>query len=152
MSTHNLCFEQKYKKYQRFLPEKFRFLEVKFSIYLNRCVFVMRDHEDQLKCTWMHYTNSEDQNLHVYPRYPIQVYTIQPLLYTNWYKGLATTEDKLMTFFPKKTWFDISCKLSPICINIKSYFLGKIRKLFQNVVCWKLWICESPSVLGYTSK
>ena len=41
MSTHNLCFEQKYKKYQRFLPEKFRFLEVKFSIYLNRCVFVM---------------------------------------------------------------------------------------------------------------
>ena len=29
------------KKYQSFLPEKFRFLEVKFSIYLNRHVFVM---------------------------------------------------------------------------------------------------------------
>ena len=41
MSTHNLWFEQKCEKYQRFLPENFRFLEVKFSIYLNRRVFVM---------------------------------------------------------------------------------------------------------------
>ena len=29
------------KKYQSFLTEKFQFLEVKFSIYLNRNVFVM---------------------------------------------------------------------------------------------------------------
>ena len=41
MSTHNLCFEQKYKKYQGFLSKNFQFLEVKFSIYLNRRVFVM---------------------------------------------------------------------------------------------------------------
>ena len=41
MSTHNLCFEQKYEKYQSFLSENFQFLEVKFSIHLNRCVFVM---------------------------------------------------------------------------------------------------------------
>ena len=41
MSTHNQCFEQKYEKYQFFLPENFQFLEVKFSIYLNRRVFVM---------------------------------------------------------------------------------------------------------------
>ena len=41
MSTHNLCFEQKYEKYLSFLSEKFQFLEVKFSIYLNRRVFVM---------------------------------------------------------------------------------------------------------------
>ena len=40
--THNLCFEQKYEKYQCFLPENFWFLEVKFSIYLNRRVFVMK--------------------------------------------------------------------------------------------------------------
>ena len=41
--THNLCFEQKYEKYQIvfFLSEIFQFLEVKFSIYLNRRVFVM---------------------------------------------------------------------------------------------------------------
>ena len=38
---HNLCFEQKYEKYQIFLSENFQFLEVKFSIYLNRGVFVM---------------------------------------------------------------------------------------------------------------
>ena len=31
----------KYEKYQSFLSEKFQFLEVKFSIYLNRCVFGM---------------------------------------------------------------------------------------------------------------
>ena len=40
-STHNLCFEQKYEKYQIFLSENFQFLGVKFSIYLNRRVFVM---------------------------------------------------------------------------------------------------------------
>ena len=47
MSTHNLCFRQIYEKYQSFLPENFQFLEVKFSIYLNRRVFVMVT--DQLK-------------------------------------------------------------------------------------------------------
>ena len=41
MSTHNLCFEQKYEKYQSFFSETFQFLVVKFSIYLNRRVFVM---------------------------------------------------------------------------------------------------------------
>ena len=30
------CFEQKYEKYQSFLPENFWFFEVKFSIYLNK--------------------------------------------------------------------------------------------------------------------
>ena len=40
-STHNLCFEQKYEKYQSFLSEKFQFLVVKFSISLNRCVYIM---------------------------------------------------------------------------------------------------------------
>ena len=41
-STHNVCFEQKYENFQSFLSEKFQFLEVKFSIYLNRRVFVMK--------------------------------------------------------------------------------------------------------------
>ena len=42
-STHNLCFEQKYEKNIRFLlSENFHFLMVKFSVYLNRRVFVMR--------------------------------------------------------------------------------------------------------------
>ena len=41
MSTHNLCFEQKYEKYQIVLSENFHFLVVKFSVYLNRFVFVM---------------------------------------------------------------------------------------------------------------
>ena len=43
MSTHNLCFEQKYEKYQSFLSENFPVLEVKFSIYLNRLVFGMAE-------------------------------------------------------------------------------------------------------------
>ena len=41
MSTLNLFFEQKYEKYQRFLSENFQFLEVKFSTYLQRRVFVL---------------------------------------------------------------------------------------------------------------
>ena len=40
-SNHNPCFEQKYEKYQSFSSENFQFLEVKFSICLNRRVFVM---------------------------------------------------------------------------------------------------------------
>ena len=40
-STHNLSFEQKDEKYQNFLSENFHFLVVKFSVYLNRRVFVM---------------------------------------------------------------------------------------------------------------
>ena len=40
-STHNLCFEQKCEKYQNFYLKIFNFLVVKFSVYLNRRVFVM---------------------------------------------------------------------------------------------------------------
>ena len=36
MSTHNLCFEQKYEKYYNFLSGNFHFLMVKHSVYLNR--------------------------------------------------------------------------------------------------------------------
>ena len=41
MSTHNLCFEQKYENYQNLSSENFHFLVVKISVYLNRHVFVM---------------------------------------------------------------------------------------------------------------
>ena len=41
MSTHNICFKQKYERYQGFLSEKNQFLEVKFSTYLNKRVFIM---------------------------------------------------------------------------------------------------------------
>ena len=36
MSTHNLCFEQKYENYQNFSSVNFHFLVVKISVYLNR--------------------------------------------------------------------------------------------------------------------
>ena len=42
MSTYNLHFEQKYEKYQNFLSEIFPLLVEKFSVYLNRHVFVMK--------------------------------------------------------------------------------------------------------------
>ena len=37
-----LCFEQKYETISEVLSENFQFLVVKFSIYLNRCVFIMK--------------------------------------------------------------------------------------------------------------
>ena len=49
MSTHNLCFEQKYEKYQSFLSGNFQFLEVKFSVYLNRRGLVMSDKQKKRK-------------------------------------------------------------------------------------------------------
>ena len=42
-STHNLCFEQKYGKISKFLSANFHFLVLKFSVYLNRLVFVMEE-------------------------------------------------------------------------------------------------------------
>ena len=60
MSTHNLCFEQKYEIYQRLLSENFQFLEVKFSIYLNRQVFVMTEHIlDSQSCKLLHADNED---------------------------------------------------------------------------------------------
>ena len=41
MSTYNLCFEQKYEKYQNFYQKNFQFLVVK--IYLNRRVLIIRE-------------------------------------------------------------------------------------------------------------
>ena len=41
-STHNLCFEQKYEKYQKILSENFHFFGGKISMYLNRHVFIMK--------------------------------------------------------------------------------------------------------------
>ena len=51
MSTHNLCFEQKYENYVSFLSRNFEFLKVKFSIHLIRRVFVMIAHAWNDLCT-----------------------------------------------------------------------------------------------------
>ena len=48
MSTTIYVFEQKYEKYQCFVSENFQFLEVKFSIYLKRHVFLMPAHHHYL--------------------------------------------------------------------------------------------------------
>ena len=52
--THNLFFEQKYEKYQRFLFKNFRFSELKFSLYLNNRVFVMVRSVEQAFCESWH--------------------------------------------------------------------------------------------------
>ena len=49
-STHNLCFEQKYEKYQNFSSENFHFLVIKFSVYLNRHVLVMKKNNNKMAC------------------------------------------------------------------------------------------------------
>ena len=41
-SNHNLCFELKYDKFQKILSENFPVLVVKFSVHLNRRVFIMK--------------------------------------------------------------------------------------------------------------
>ena len=53
MSTHNLYFEQKYEKYKHFSSENFRFLVVRFSIYLNGIVFFMYPLYPQSACRYM---------------------------------------------------------------------------------------------------
>ena len=60
---HNLCFEQKYKKYQDFLSESFHFLVVKFSVYLNRHVFVMQSTIVISNSLILNYRLSRSENL-----------------------------------------------------------------------------------------
>ena len=57
-STYNLCFEQEYEKYQIFLSENFSFLVVKFSVYLNRRVFVMTATRTVTAAVNNHYTKA----------------------------------------------------------------------------------------------
>ena len=49
-STLHLCFEQKFEKYQIILSENFHFLVVKFSIYLNRHVFIRESTLNERSC------------------------------------------------------------------------------------------------------
>ena len=45
-------------------------------------------------------------------------------------------------YFFRKIGFDISCKLSPrrqFAWNVKAYFLGKLEKIFQDVICWQFY-------------
>ena len=71
MSTINLYFEQKYEKYQRFLSEHLQFLGVKFSLYLNRHVFVMPEKTSFLTCA-----SNEDLNQPARPCSLIRVFVI----------------------------------------------------------------------------
>ena len=56
---------------------------------------------------------------------------------TNWW---------YFSYFSQKTGSDISCKLSPlktVCMKCQNLFSGKkkIRKIFQNLVCWNFAFC-----------
>ena len=56
-------------------------------------------------------------------------------------------------FFFRKIEFDIICKLShKVAWNIKSYFLGKVRKISWNVVCWSYLLPSMQSVDELGSK
>ena len=67
-SAHNLCFEQKCEK-SEFLSENFQFLVMKFSIYLNRCVFVMLNVSDGLMNSECQKTtqNQSEADSHAWP-------------------------------------------------------------------------------------
>ena len=57
------------------------------------------------------------------------------LTFTTLWADSADVDDIFLTF-PRKIGFGISCKLSPeetICMKCQNLFLGKIRKIFQNV-------------------
>ena len=73
MSTHNLCFEQKYEKYQNFYLKIFIFLVVKFSVYLNRHVFVMGCKQN-INQTWISPNRNHPNNYDIL--WPVQTQMI----------------------------------------------------------------------------
>ena len=62
------------KKYQSFLSKNFRFLEVKFSIYLNRRVFVMRHfrYRFSLNRIYTKYSHNENTPIQIYRKFHLQ--------------------------------------------------------------------------------
>ena len=67
---------------------------------------------------------------------------------TNWW---------YFSYFSWKLGFVISCKLSPkeetICMKCQTFFVGKIRKIFQNVVCWEFHpICKVLTLIMLDKK
>ena len=56
-----------------------------------------------------------------------------------------SVDDKFIIFLccSQKIGFYISCKLFPVrryfAQNVKSYFLGKVREIFQKAVCWNFY-------------
>ena len=78
MYTHNLCFEQKYEKYQSFLSENFQFLDVKSSIYLNRQVFVMHRNFLSEKFSFLVIKFSVYLNRHVFVMWHLTLSVVGP--------------------------------------------------------------------------
>ena len=67
----------------------------------------------------------------------------------NFYHSLGYSADKLLTFcsyFPQNTGFNILCKLSlleTVSMKCQNLFLGKIRKIFKNVLLYFLFHPEN---------
>ena len=103
------------KKNQSFLSENFRFLEVKFSIYLNKHVFVM------IRSTW--------KILHFLGMFGYFLMSI-PSQLTFYLNAQHTAKNRSGW---QKTGFGISCKLSqPAFVwNVTVCFLGQIK---QNII------------------
>ena len=60
-----------------------------------------------------------------------------------WVKSSADDILKWFSYFTQETGFDISHKLSSeetICMKCEILFSGKIKKIFQNVVCWSFYL------------
>ena len=62
------------RQYQSFLSKNFRFLEVKFSIYLNRRVFVMRHfrYRFSLNRIYTKYSRNENTPIQIYRKFHLQ--------------------------------------------------------------------------------
>ena len=78
------------------------------------------------------------------------------ILYINLYHSLGIFSrwqtDDIFLIFPRKQdlTFQANCLLRrQFAWNVKSCFLGKIRKIFQNVICWKFYPeCEALNYIA----
>ena len=67
---------------------------------------------------------------HCSPLVYLQVTRMHPTQFSvNWLFGLREVENRYARWYPLKT----------ICIKYQIHFLGNIRKIFQNVICWKYY-------------
>ena len=154
-STHNLFFDQEYEKYQIFWSENVHFFGVKFSVYLNRRVFVMKNRV--LLITWqrawpvLHNTVHEEHKTEsaaifllvtcsLLPNDPFNNYSFNQLQIfitkTHLFKYIENFSSKNLKFSDKKLWYF-------------SYFCSKHRVWVLVVIIIEPFVVFHHSVCDY---
>ena len=131
-STHNLRFWAETRKISDFfLSEHFQFLVVKFSIYLNRRVFVMDDTVSILSIlTDWPVSQQENMSFKNKTESKIPVGKIETIMKTRLFKYIENITAKNWKFSDKKLWyFSYFCSKHRLWVLVRTASLRRFSRV-----------------------